>query len=68
MHFNLNQNNVLICWGGNLSFQLNVPVINVPFVFVSTRFAHNCALDNTSLLYCWGNNDYGQSILPVDNE
>ena len=64
------------CWGNNSAYQLginnttpyNVPVktlqggipSNVKLTQISSYYQHTCALGSNSLLYCWGQNAYGQ--------
>src|SRR5262249_25456358 len=62
------------CWGDNSFGQLGDPGFessssNVPhavsasgvtFTSVAVGLQHVCALDNSNVAHCWGNNDFGQ--------
>ena len=37
---------------------------NESVVDVAIGNDHKCALTESSRLYCWGNNNYGQALLP----
>ncbi|NDC48130.1 MAG: hypothetical protein EBZ61_03435 [Micrococcales bacterium] len=64
------------CWGMNNYDQLNVPYFWPPenpqdplaqetkVLDVSTGYEHSCAISDTGLLRCWGDNTYGQINVP----
>jgi len=72
----INAQNQLYCWGGNLDGQLGEPLTAgdfkphpTPFLVqgigqvkaIAAGYSHTCAINDQKQLYCWGNNDYGQT-------